>query len=482
MSATDGIPATDEQFWDGAGMRRVHEVADAVLYEGYLLYPYRASADKNQIRWQFGVLVPVSLTDKDRGEYASSRTECLAEPTHDAVLRIRLRFLHLQARTVLVSAGGRTEPVAALLVDGEAVRSWDEAVAAHVDVSVPVGDALACPCTVSFTVPGAEESEAVVDGSGREVASLLRRRWPLRGEVLVEAQPLAGPYGGMRLCIEVRNTTDPRLETPSRPLALRHSMISAHTLLALSGGGFLSLTDPPQWAASAAAACVNERTWPVLVGAEDGREVMLSSPIILYDHPSVAAESPTALYDGTEIDEILTLRTMALTEAEKREVRATDPRAAQLLDAVDGMPPELLDRLHGTVRYLRDVTGAAASKDQALATPWEAPPWEAQPWWDPAADSSVDPETDSVLVNGTEVTRGGRVRLRPRPGADAQDMFLDGMDATVQAVLSDVDGNCHVAVTLDGDPAADLQAAHGRYRYFGLDEVLPLPDRAGAQT
>jgi hypothetical protein len=52
-------------------------------------------------------------------------------------------------------------------------------------------------------------------------------------------------------------------------------------------------------------------------------------------------------------------------------------------------------------------------------------------------------------------------------------MFLAGREATVEAVFLDVDGNRHLAVTLDQDPAADLQRWHGRYLYFSPDEVEP---------
>jgi hypothetical protein len=190
---------------------------------------------------------------------------------------------------------------------------------------------------------------------------------------------------------------------------------------------------------------------------------MLSSPIILYDHPTIAPESPGDLYDATEIDEILTLRTMALTEAEKREARATDERAAAIIDRVDSMPPELLERLHGAVRYLRGVEGAPPEEDKP----------ELVPWWDPGADRTVSPETDGVVVAGVTVAKGSRVRLRPGQRADAQDMFLAGREATVEAVFLDVDGNRHLAVTLDEDPAADLQRWHGRYLYFSPDEVEP---------
>jgi hypothetical protein len=251
---------------------------------------------------------------------------------------------------------------------------------------------------------------------------------------------------------------------------------------------FLSLLDPPEWAKPPAEACRNLHTWPVLIGEEGRRDAMLSSPIILYDHPTIAPESPGDLFDATEIDEILTLRTMALTEAEKREARATDERAAAIIDRVDNMPPEMLERLHGAVRYLRGVegegtldphlpvhgapTGRVADGGEGgdrLSTA----PEELVPWWDPGADRTVSPETDGVVVAGVTVAKGSRVRLRPGQRADAQDMFLAGREATVEAVFLDVDGNRHLAVTLDEDPAADLQRWHGRYLYFSPDEVEP---------
>ena len=82
--------------------------------------------------------------------------------------------------------------------------------------------------------------------------------------------------------------------------------------------------------------------------------------------------------------------------------------------------------------------------------------------------------TSSSSVAGVTVCKGSSVRLRPLRRADAQDMFLDGQDATVTAVLHDVDGGIHVAVTLDADPGNDLHAWYGRYHYFAPDELEPL--------
>jgi hypothetical protein len=285
-------------------------------------------------------------------------------------------------------------------------------------------------------------------------------------------ESLEGPFGGVRLRVDLKNTGDWTEPDATREAALHHALLATHMVLSVDSGHFLSMLDPPEWAKPAVDACVNTRVWPILIGDNERSEAVLASPIILYDNPAIAAESQGDLFDGTEIDEILTLRTMALTDEEKRQARATDPRAREIVDRVDAMPQELLDRLHGTVRYLRSVTGERSDNDLAELTELTTPD---VPWWDPGADTSVSPETDSVVVAGVHVANGSKVRLRPElKRSDAQDMFLTGRVATVRAVLSDVDGERHVAVTLDDDPGADLQNTHGRFRYFSPDEVEPL--------
>lgn len=370
-------------------------VGDAVLYEGYLLYPYRASAGKNRVRWQWGVLMPPSYASAEIGEHSSARVECLLEPADHTILHVKLRFLQTRTQDT----------------------TWDEAVEHETDFELPLAD---LPVETPFSVPG--------DG---------QRTHELSGILAVAADPLDGPFGGTRLRVEVHNTTSWPADGV-REHALRHALLAAHVVLSVDTGHFLSMLDPPEWAKPAVDACRQERLWPVLIGDTARSTVVLASPIILYDDPAIAPESPGDLFDGTEIDEILTLRTMTLTDEEKREARATDPRAAAIVDRVDAMPPELLSRLHGAVRSLRPV----------------------QP---------------SVTVAGVRVAEGSRVRLRPNlRGADAQDMFLAGLVATVRTVLSDVDGVDYVAVTLDDDPGADLQHSHGRYRYFSPDEIEPL--------
>ncbi|GLZ44150.1 hypothetical protein Acsp06_03350 [Actinomycetospora sp. NBRC 106375] len=435
-------------------LAEVAAVADAVLLEGYLLYPYRASAQKNALRWQFGVLVPPATSER-LAEPSRSRTELLLEPRAGAVLRVRVRFLQVQER-VVVDRGGRVRD--RLTVDDVPHFGWDEGLTRELHAAVPVDALGQRPITMPITGQATEVRTPIHDARGVEPGAYVRRTRAIAGHARLTATPVPGPYRVLRLRLDVVNDTVADPDLP-RDEALRRSLVATHTVLGLDVGAFVSSADPPEWAAPAVADCVNEHSWPVLAGAPGTARLVLASPIILSDHPQLAPESPTDLFDGTENDEILSLRTLALTDTEKREARATDPRAADLLDALDAMGPEMFERLHGTFR-----PGGRAEPVPTLATP-------GTPWWDPGADASVDPSSDTALVGGVEIARGSTVVLRPGPGGDAQDSFLAGAAATVEAVLHDVDGGVHVAVSLVDDPGADLQATHGRHRYFRPDEL-----------
>ena len=501
---------------DPAHLEHARKVADAILYEGYLLYPYRRSAAKNQVRFQFGVLMPPGYRELDDSEPSASQTECLLECTDDAEILVVLRFLQLQRRTVQAVSpdDGHLREVGTLSVDGTEYTSWDEAAEREQHVTVPAGRLLEEDRNAEFHAGGGQSEEPLTDSRGRRAGRLVREWAAADGMIRLHAERVAGPYQALKLRVRVENHSASRALLRTRTDGLRQALIAAHLLIGVPGGRFLSLTDPPEWAAAEAGQCVNTGTWPVLAGPQGCTELMLSSPVILYDNAEVAAESPADLFDATEIDEILTLRTMALTDEEKREARSSDPRAADLIDRMDHLPPEMLDRLHGAIRYLRPASGQDAGPDGlpagSVSLPSgvpaairhlrpvggpdpDAPPASAPaprpsgvpageitgrpdvPWWDPGADRSVSPETDHVVVAGVRVASGSRVIMRPGiRRADAQDLFLAGRAATVQAVLHDVDGDVHLAVSPDQDPAAELQRSHGRFLYFAPDEVEPI--------
>lgn len=448
---------------------QVRSIADAVLYEGYLLYPYRASSHKNRSRWQFGVLGPPDAAAASFGEAPEMEMQCLLAP-HDgpAAVTVHLRFLQLQVREVRSTGeDGMGVPVDRLTVDGESVLSWDEAVEQEVVLAaLPLGEAT----DSVHEIPGGEESEPVTDARGVLVGRIVRRRLPLTVRIRTRA---VVDGGFVRLSVAVRNEHPAHAAT--KDAAIRSSLIGAHLLLRAHDAELVSLLEPPAEAAAAAGRCRQHRCWPVLAGPKGTTDTLLGAPIILYDYPEVAEQSPGALFDSTEIDEILTLRVMTMTEDEKAEARATDPRAREIIDRCDGMSPAGLQQLHGLLRDphppQRTAAGPAADVRDVEPAPFDT---AGVPWWDPAADASVRPGSDAVVIDGVRVAKGSLVRVHPSRRADAQDLFFAGQVARVTAVLADVDGGTHVALVLVDDPASDLHDWYGRYFYFAPEELTPL--------
>ena len=451
-------------------IERARKIADAVLYEGYVLYPYRASSGKNQVRWQFGVLAPREWSDAGGCEHSWSQTECLIEGEFEIAGTVR--FLQIQRRIVEKLIDTDTfQEVESLEAEAELWTTWDEAIEREVEF-IESSETSLDERVVDFEFPASRTTEPIVTKSGRQVGRFIRESTAVKGTLRLSSESIEESTALRKLHLRIENVTPWSDAGASRDLVMRSSLIGVHSLLEARRGKFVSLIDPPEWAKAGVQKCSNVHTWPVMVGDDGDRDVVLSSPIILYDYPQIAPESPGDLYDATEIDEILTLRTMTLTDDEKRQARATDPRAAAIIDRVDDMPPEILDKLHGALRYLRSSTTAA---DQDTRAENHADTVEPPPWWDPGADASVSPESDSVQIGDVSISKGCRVRLRPGPRrSDAQDMFLAGKTARVEAVYFDVEENEYLAVTLEDDPAADFMQTHGRFLYFYPDEVEPL--------
>jgi hypothetical protein len=326
----------------------VDAIAKAVLYEGYMLYPYRPSSVKNRQRFNFGVLYPKLYSEAQAGSDAwTLQTECLVECASPAIeppaIEIRVRFLKLVARTSRDIAEITSTP-------------WQEAIECEVIVPPQNVDALvAAPLQWNFVFPAKAESEDLQNEKGEIAGRIDRIQQSVQGAVLVNATRVADDL--FKLRIQVKNLTplEPNSDQASRDSALMQSLVSAHALLGAVNGQFVSLLEPPEHLKNLATSCENIGAWPVLVGAEGERNTMLASPIILYDYPQVAPESPGDLFDGTEIDEILALRIMTMTDDEKREMRGTDDRARQILERTEALPAEHLAKLHGTLRELRSL-------------------------------------------------------------------------------------------------------------------------------
>lgn len=371
-------------------------IARAVLYEGYILYPYRPSAIKNRHRFGPGGLAPQLVAERS-GEPWFLRTEFLLRGREDSELTVRVRFLHPVAR----NGGGSPD--------------YCEAVEREVCVThVRIAELSVLHSTV-FTFQAERSVRESLDGRVERVQHDV--------EFSIERYMVKVAPNLFRVTVRVCNRTA-FAGSDRKEVALR-TLNAAHVALRVRGSEFVSLTDPLEELREAANHCRNEGVWPVLVGEPGACDELLAAPIILPDYPRIAPESTGDFFDGTEIDEMLALRVLTLTDAEKREMAAADPRAAAILERVESLAPEQLRNLHGAIRAPR------------------------QP------------------------RVGDRVRLVPRGRADAFDVLLAGKCATVVSVEVDFEGSTHLAVTIDGDPGGDLGAAGqvGHRFFFRPDEV-----------
>ena len=251
--------------------------------------------------------------------------ECLVVADAQASLDVRLRFLQLV----------RQQQSASLLTDPS--LAWDEAVERTSEHSaLRLSDLIASPLSIT----------AVTEGD-------------LQIDLTISAQVLSD--GACKLRLEVQNTTTLTTGAEAkRDEALPSSFVSAHLLLGLAGGEFVSLLDPAEAYRESAASCSNRGVFPVLAGAEPDRSVLFCSPIILYDYPKIAPESEGDFFDGTEMDEMLTLRVLTLTDAEKQEMQNGDPRARRILERTEALTSEAMLKAHGVIRSLREIRGDAS--------------------------------------------------------------------------------------------------------------------------
>jgi len=284
----------------------VEKIANAVLYEGYMLYPYRPSAVKNQQRFNFGVLYPREYCELQVGsDNWEMQTECLLLGSAATPLEVKVRFLQLFAQQDFQQGVERTV------------------------------------CTGAAGLPSLEVRP-------------LRQRFhfeSVEGELELRSKRLTD--GCFKITLVVRNLTSlANAAEMNRDQILLRSLVSVHSILQAGGGKFVSSIDPPEQYQAAVSECRNIGAWPVLAGDEGHCDTLLSAPIILYDYPQIAPESPGDLFDGTEIDEILALRILTLTDAEKEEVRNGDARARQILERTEMLPPEHFQKLHGALRGL----------------------------------------------------------------------------------------------------------------------------------
>ena len=461
----------------------LEQIVDAVLYEGYILYPYRPSSKKNRReRFTFGRVYPESYSEQQNGsEPCFIQTECLVETSGaEAQLKVSVCFLHPMAREIGQFDDRQREPGSAeprfhivpeLRVGKEVFQTWHEAVERRVELPLlRVNTLTPAQHQQQFSFPAVRKLEAIVCGA-EPAGMVVRRQAAIRGLVEVSTQPLEP--GLVKVLVRIGNQTFvPQIDAADIDPMLLFTFASTHTIMQIQQGEFISLMDPPPRYKHASELCKNIGTWPVLVGDEGLRErhTVLSSPIILYDYPKIAPESAGPLFDGTEIDEILTLRILTMTDEEKSEMRRVDEQARQLLERTEALGQDSLLQLHGVMR--RNEPVGALEPSQKLETGESRTPIEFDDFFGAATALT------GVSVGGTYLRAGSRVRIRPKARADLLDLALDGQTAVIEAVEQDAEKRIHLAVVFENDPGKDLGMLRqpGHRFFYGIEEVEPLSE------
>jgi hypothetical protein len=282
----------------------IRAIANAVLYEGYMLYPYRPSALKNRSQgWSFGTLLPPSYVAENPGESDFMQAEVLLDATEDAVVSVEARFLQLVNRT----------------------ETRERTIA----VKLPIQE-LSSSISTLFRF---DSDDAEVPG--------------VCGVLEVKADR---PDNVFKLSVRLHNRTENVDDIVNRDQALTHALIAAHALVTIENGWCISLLDPPDEFRTAGSNCKQIGIFPVMVGEEGEQNAMLLSPIILYDYPKIAIQSKGDFFDSSEIDEILSLRVLTLSDAEKDEIRAAGGRVSQILERTEALSNAELSHLHGIMQ------------------------------------------------------------------------------------------------------------------------------------
>jgi hypothetical protein len=374
MSTIDPItPESPSDVGITSPKSHLERLVDSLLFEGYALYPYTPGSTKNATPTPFGIVYPHDYAQNQTHAFDRMQMQFIAEI--GAVVSAEVRFLQ---------------------ASGEKHRA--------VERRVPLGVA---PSKVSFDFDD------------------------LEGIAEIDCETL--PDGRDRFSVKVENVTPLTEEeaTGDRKDALLKSMLSTH-LLALTENG-AKIVSPLERGDDGVAGCCQVNTWPVL--ATPGDDAILAPTIMLPEHPEIAPESVNDFFDGTEIEEALVLHIQALSDQEREEIAAQDPKVREMLARADATTPQQLMDLHGRVRI-------------------EDPPGER-----------------AVTFDGVTFKRGDKVVLHPPESADVYDKMLDGRTATIHRLFMRVDDRLHIGVTVDDDPMQEILGESGRFLFFFAEEV-----------
>ena len=359
----------------------------------------------------------------DSAEHDFQHTECLMEPRAGAELSVELRFLHAQRRTVQQARPGRRlrdrRPNSHL--PDRVLVPWDEGAEERVEVVASVAELAGRrrhrpvhPARPRGDRAGARRRRAASSAGWCAACEEISGDGPAVRERTRRPVPASAADRDRR---EHQQLAPGRRPAPTATRRCRARWSAAHLLLGLSAGSFLSMTDPPEWAKGAVAACRNLHTWPVLAGEPRPRR----RGAVLADHPG----GPPGHRPGEPRRALRRHRDRrdprAAHRGPHRPGEARGPRHRR--PGGRGHRPRRLHAARGPGAAarrgtgLREVTGpgpAAAGRPGPRRAGRRSPD---TPWWDPASDRSVDPVRDRIIGRRAVGGRGQPGAAATRPAA-----------------------------------------------------------------
>jgi len=289
----------------------LQEITTSLLYEGYALYPYRTTALKNKTPIPFGVIYPEKYGAQNKYSDSRMRTESLLIGNDETELIVTIKFLQVHNSN----------------------NEWQAEERQVISRQVNIRDLLCNNIDLFFKFSGQNDSLEI------------------EGHATIHLKKMNGWKDTFLLSVSIANTT-PVPDNVSGHKILEYAFVSTHTILECRNGEFISEQNPREEFRELVKGCHNLRTYPVLIDEEN--TTMLSSPIILYDHPKINNESKGELFDGTEMEEALWLHINALTESEKEQLSTVDEKIQSLLDTAKQITPTELIHLHDYLKPTGD--------------------------------------------------------------------------------------------------------------------------------
>ncbi|GAA5509632.1 hypothetical protein [Novipirellula caenicola] len=314
---------------------QVTEIADAKLYKGYMLYPCQGSAIKHTTPCRIGTLHPAG---NSAGKPDWMRTQCLVVGEAPRV-SIAARFLHLLNRDLFeLDAPADTlprdwpqqvTPVASIRVGETLYQTAHEAIKREIRLSTQSLQEMvgyARHDAFSFSLGMDVQS---LESHGKCVAVLHRSQSSITGDIEMTCEAVAEHV--FKLTVTLQNTT----QWSGHPIRQREDrldciFVSAHLILGVEHGEFVSAINPPSKWATSAATCQNQGLWPVLVGDLPDRDWMLAAPIVLRDYPQIDSPSPSEILAEAKGDETSPQRIRTRNDHKKLKICSSAPRARSI--------------------------------------------------------------------------------------------------------------------------------------------------------